>query len=736
MTKAFGTALLVFACSTAYGQRTVITDKAEVRQELKLSGTPVDEIDSTLVGADHSGLPTSLAVKNYVDSIGPGGGSTEQADGITILGDGTGGDPFRVDTSLMVTTTTLADSAAAIRGDFPAGGSGSVDTLIFAADSGTPIKRADGETLTIAGAGIATTTASGTTITVAATEVDGSTTNEKDTVTTLVQDSILVYSLSGSEVGRDTIGVAGSGGGGVGGAGTLDYIPKWTPDGNTIGNSVLRESAGKIGLGVVPAYPFDIGGAASMRLAPSSTPVNAAGVWYSSATNRPHFMDGTADWGLVRGSTESFTVNSILFTGGSGEAAQDNAYFNYNAATKKATLNGELEMNGSGVHIDMNAVATPQVAQYPIKLRRNNSGGYTTGILFTDQTGTLPIGRIGGGHSNTGPIFHITPFYNSVEDPYYVQGLSVSRNAADQLTISAGALGQSLKSNITVHNNQASTNNSFFNVYNLGTGANTGANFKFWGWMLTPTNQAQDFASIGAINTVSLPTHTKGAILFSVRDSASLNEVVRVNPTGVGIKTNAPAQTMHVQGTARITGNDGVATAIVGRDADGDISSISLGSGISISTGTLNFASPQRGHSYHSGGTNTSISVGTPEQVNLTTTGTVSTIIADSEFTVQSDGDVQYTGPNDAVLDLFIEYSGTTSSSRAMYYYVAVNGAVVASTRTRQYHNAGNYSAVPIAYTDPDADANDVYSVFAEPVSGGAASITVSDCRIKALKIR
>lgn len=55
---------------------------------------------------------------------------------------------------------------------------------------------------------------------------------------------------------------------------------------------------------------------------------------------------------------------------------------------------------------------------------------------------------------------------------------------------------------------------------------------------------------------------------------------------GMGIGTATPAQTLHVQGTARITGSDGTATAVMGRDGDGDVSALAL-SGLTISGGTL-----------------------------------------------------------------------------------------------------------------------------------------------------
>lgn len=56
---------------------------------------------------------------------------------------------------------------------------------------------------------------------------------------------------------------------------------------------------------------------------------------------------------------------------------------------------------------------------------------------------------------------------------------------------------------------------------------------------------------------------------------------------GIGSGSSSPAQTLHVQGTARITGSDGTATTVTGRDGDGDISSLSLTDELAINSGTL-----------------------------------------------------------------------------------------------------------------------------------------------------
>jgi hypothetical protein len=54
----------------------------------------------------------------------------------------------------------------------------------------------------------------------------------------------------------------------------------------------------------------------------------------------------------------------------------------------------------------------------------------------------------------------------------------------------------------------------------------------------------------------------------------------------MGATPTTPAQTLHVTGTARITGSDGTGTHVMLRDADGDISNATL-SGLSITSGTL-----------------------------------------------------------------------------------------------------------------------------------------------------
>lgn len=54
----------------------------------------------------------------------------------------------------------------------------------------------------------------------------------------------------------------------VSGSGTLNYVPKWTPDGVTLGNSLMFDNGGGVGVGTItPAYRLDVvhGGSTGIR---------------------------------------------------------------------------------------------------------------------------------------------------------------------------------------------------------------------------------------------------------------------------------------------------------------------------------------------------------------------------------------------------------------------------------------------------------------------------------------
>lgn len=112
-------------------------------------------------------------------------------------------------------------------------------------------------------------------------------------------------------------------------------------------------------------------------------------------------------------------------------------------------------------------------------------------------------------------------------------------------------------------------------------GQNMG-NLTFYGYTSAGIQGARSFiTSLYAGNG----TNNRTSMLIGTSDV----ERIRITDAGfVGIGTTAPAQTVDVAGTARISASAGTATAVVGRNAAGDISNLALGAGLSITGGTLN----------------------------------------------------------------------------------------------------------------------------------------------------
>lgn len=105
-----------------------------------------------------------------------------------------------------------------------------------------------------------------------------------------------------------------------------------------------------------------------------------------------------------------------------------------------------------------------------------------------------------------------------------------------------------------------------------------GNNIKLGGALSEPTF----ITGISSANKLSFTGTGVDAINFN-------NNTLSINATDnrVGIGTNAPLATLHVNGSARITGSTGTSNRIVGRNANGDISTIVPGNGLSLSGNVL-----------------------------------------------------------------------------------------------------------------------------------------------------
>ena len=131
-----------------------------------------------------------------------------------------------------------------------------------------------------------------------------------------LSDDVTIAAGSNITIGSsgNTLTISSTGGGGgIGGSGTTNTIPKFT-DASTLGNSVITESAGKIGIGMTPLVALDVAG--QVRGSGNTSD----GVAGSSTASYGVYGQGTdTGWGgLFR---YNFDGNNSAYLGGNGTAA-------------------------------------------------------------------------------------------------------------------------------------------------------------------------------------------------------------------------------------------------------------------------------------------------------------------------------------------------------------------------------------------------------------------------------
>ena len=109
--------------------------------------------------------------------------------------------------------------------------------------------------------------------------------------------------LTSDAVGNATWQTLG-GGVGIGGSGTLNYVPKWTPDGSNLGNSLLFDNGAAIGLGTTtPNRRFTISHGGGNGLAINSTAgYSVADINAANGDAALRFFNNSAfDWHIGNG---------------------------------------------------------------------------------------------------------------------------------------------------------------------------------------------------------------------------------------------------------------------------------------------------------------------------------------------------------------------------------------------------------------------------------------------------
>ena len=388
-----------------------------------------------------------------------------------------------------------------------------------------------GSDVTFNTSGIVTLSRSSNELTIGATEVDGSITNEIQTIDTLsLSGSTLGVSLSGNTQPTQTVSLAPLLSGYPSGSGATNQIAVWSGTNTLTGDNNLRADAanGRIGLGSAAASNIDI---------------------YSSKTNVNNEILFQQDRSGLSGASEISGIRLGIGSGG-------------NWATGYATLSlRRASTNSWSSIVQWNDIQTNgQGAAWTFPSGTNwylNAGSAISGMKFLGNGGEV--------------LNFISGYMPATAGSRYLDfGVRYSGSYTTPVRFWIDPTKGTDASSYFSWN----TNGSSIELMRLHNSGNLSV------------NTTSDWATIG-IKGQGATSSTYGLIVTNSGAATATASLVVRDDGKVGIGTNSPAQTFHVEGTARITGSTGTSTSIMGRDANGDISAITVGSGLSLSGNNL-----------------------------------------------------------------------------------------------------------------------------------------------------
>ena len=437
---------------------------------------------------------------------------------------------------IVKTGTSPADfSLVALNGKLDIGSAFTItDTGRLGLGTNTPA-----QTLDVAG-NMRLTGSTGTSATVMGRSVDG--------------DISAISVGSGLSLSGNILSATG-GGGSVSGSGTATQVAFWNGTTSLTGNTNLYwdNNNNRLGIGTSsPSNQLTTTGDASI----STLTVGRGN--FSLATNTAVGVNA-----LVANVTSLSSGNTAIgYFSLSGNAGVSNTAIGYLSAIK-TTGNFNVAVGSDTLTENIGGASNTAVGR--AALSNNTSGSSIVAIganaLSNNITGnsSVAVGASAGTLSAAGA--NLTTASSSI----FIGASSRASNISpsNQIVIGTSAVG--LADNATVIGTTGTTQTHLYGNLSLGlTSADTTARVKATSSDATSDSFAAKFQN------------NSGTDILSVRGDGL-----------VGIRTTAPAQTLDIRGTMRLTGSTGDSTTIMGRNASGDVSAISVGSGLSLSGNTL-----------------------------------------------------------------------------------------------------------------------------------------------------